>query len=186
MLNLRCSNTSISARGQLRGVGCVGCGAKDVADLGRFRERVQVGRSCRMARGACRVPSGLRRRLPRSRMRSECAGSLQLRALSTRNENPRRFDGCAWPSVARVTCLEDRQDLLSALCGIAGYYSEVLRTQFDLAGLGRHVLIVHVLILSKLSVSIDRAVCGHHGRASNGESETDRFAGPPKVPPRLI
>jgi hypothetical protein len=126
-----------------------------------------------MACGACRVPSGLRRRFPRSRMRSECAGSLQLRALSTLNENPRRFDGCAWPLVARVTCLEDRQDLLSALCGIAGYYSEVLRTQFDLAGLGRHVLIVHVLIVSELSVAIDRAVCGHHGRASNGESETD-------------
>src|SRR5664280_521055 len=100
-----------------------------------------------MARGACRVPSGLRCRLPRSRMRSECAGSLQLRALSTLNENPRRLDGCAWPSVARVTCLEDRQDLLSALCGIKGYHPEVLRTQFDLAD-----LIVHVLIVSELSV----------------------------------
>jgi hypothetical protein len=109
-------------------------------------------------------------------MRSECAGSLQLRALSTLNENPRRLDGCAWPSVARVTCLEDRQDLLSALCGIAGYYPEVLRTQFDLADLGRHVLIVHVLIVSELSVR-DRSGCVRpHGRASNGESETDPIA----------
>jgi hypothetical protein len=95
-----------------------------------------------MARGVSRIPSGFGRRFLRSLVRGQRAASLYVRAVSTFSESPRRFDGYTRPSVARVTCLEDRQRLLGALCGIPSDHSKVLRTQLDLAGLVRHVLIV--------------------------------------------
>lgn len=145
VLDLRCSDTSISARGQLGRVRREGRGTKDVPDLGRPRERMQVGRTRGMTRGACCLPSDLGRRFPRGRMRGQCACSLHLGARSTLNESPRRFHGCVWASIVRVTCLEERQGLLSAFRRIAGYGAEVLHTQLDPTDTGRHVLIVSEL-----------------------------------------
>jgi hypothetical protein len=107
----------------------VRCGTQDVFDLVRSCERVQVRRSRGMAGSAGCLPSGFGGRFLRSLVRGQRAASLQLGALCTLSESPRRFDGYPRPSVARVSCLEDRQCLLGALCGVASDRVKVLRTQ---------------------------------------------------------
>jgi hypothetical protein len=117
-------------------------GAQNVFDLGRFCQTVQVRCGRRVAGATCRFPSSLARHFLRSLVRCQRAGSLVLRPLSSFGERPRRLYGYTRPSVARVTLLEERQYLLGALGGIASDHPEVLRTQLDLAGLVRQVLIV--------------------------------------------
>ena len=83
-----------------------------------------------MACGPGSFPSRLGRRLPRSGVRRQRAGPLQVGPLGTLSEDPRRFEGGARPPVIGTTLLEDRQSVPCRLYGETSDHTKIMGRQF--------------------------------------------------------
>jgi hypothetical protein len=95
-----------------------------------------------LAGGVCRVLRAFVGRVFRCPVRVQGGHALQLRTIRAFNEGPRRIDRCSWTFVIRVTLLEERQDFLSSLDGIASDYTDFVQAQLKVTRSDRHVVIV--------------------------------------------
>jgi hypothetical protein len=116
----------------------VGRCPQNVLHLVSVGQWMQVRSGCRAHRCSRRIGRGRGgcvsgRLVRRPRGIAQC-----LPALTASSERPCGVDRVAGAAVGRVCALEDFQDLLRALGGVAGDLTKVLLAQDDLAGFVRH------------------------------------------------
>lgn len=113
---------------------------QDVANLGGFREWVKVRRGCGVAGGARSMVRGFADRVLRRSVRVERCNALRSRSCGAVDNSSGSLDGCTRPGVGGVRLLADGLDFLSALQGVAGYDSQLVHGQLEVASRGRHAL----------------------------------------------
>jgi hypothetical protein len=123
---------------------CAGISPENVDQRGRraltsrLDQRVTDVRVVACAAGS--VLRGFTGYILRCSVRVERGGALQFRSCRAVDERPGSLDGGARPGVGAVCLLEDGQDLLSALPGVAGYDPQVVNGQVDVAYRARHAV----------------------------------------------
>jgi hypothetical protein len=120
------------AHPELRNAGGAGCGPKDVTDLRRLRDRVEVGGRRSISAGESRELCGLLGDRLRRTVRGEGRGALPVRSSGTLSEDPRRGQGLTRPGVVRGNSLELREQSLSAVGSEAHDGPQLVHRQIDL------------------------------------------------------
>jgi hypothetical protein len=138
MLNVLGTNVAIVTSDKFGRSRCVGRCPENVLHLVGVGQWMQVRSGCRIhrcprcsarGRGVC-APGGLVRRPP--------AVAQGYPALTASSERPGGVDRVARPGVSRLTALENFQDSLGALRGIAGDITKVLLAESNLSRFVRH------------------------------------------------